>query len=125
MRLIYCILVLAWLMLECSRMWLLKIVEIGESYFHFDGVKKRSLFFCGKNNKWNGTTSVSLILSVDGDCTLYLNGRALQGRVVKTCFLNPRSNGFQYILKVDGHVYKFSVLEDYKTAIFEEIIGSP
>lgn len=107
-------------MLECSRIWLLKIIEFGESYFNFDKVKKRSLFIWGKKNGLND--SVSFVVSVDGDCELYLNGKTLRGKVMKICTWNPRDYGLQYLLKVDGRSYKLTVLEDYKTAIFEEII---
>jgi hypothetical protein len=107
----------------CSQIRLLKIGEIGEAYFNFNGVKKRAIFVQGNNAMRNGTASISLIVSVDGDCQLFLNGRSQCGRVERTCISNPRDGGFQYVLNVDGQIYKFSVLEDYKTAIFEEVIG--
>jgi len=108
-------------MLNCSRVSILKISEIGETFYNFDGTKKRSLFVRGNNVLRNGITSVSLIISVKGDCLLIINGRALYGRVERACNSNPQ-NGTQYALSVDGRVYKFSVLEDYKTAVFEEMI---
>jgi hypothetical protein len=109
-------------MLECSRIWLLNITEMGESYFIFNNARKRSIFISGKRNGWND--SVNLIISVDGDCELYLNGRTFWGKVAKTCAWNPRDGGLQYILKVDERIYKFTVLENYKIAIFEETLGS-
>lgn len=106
----------------CSRVYLLRISEIGETYFTFNGIKKRALFVRANNTLRNSITNVSLIISTEGDCLLLLNGRALQGRVMRTCTSNPQ-NGSQYIIRVNGKVYKFSVLEDYKTGIFEEMIG--
>jgi hypothetical protein len=107
----------------CSRVSILKISEIGEAYYNFNGIKKRALVVRGNNVMRNGIASVSLIISVEGDCLLFLNGRALQGKVERACTSNPQ-NGTQYVLSVDGRVYKFSVLEDYKTGIFEEVLGS-
>jgi hypothetical protein len=108
--------------MHCSRVWLLRILEIGETYYTFDGIKKRSLFVRANNTMKNSITNISLIISTEGDCLLYLNGRTLHGRVEKTCTSNPR-DGSQYVLRVDGHVYKLSILEDYKTAIFEEALN--
>ena len=106
----------------CSRVYLLKISEIGEAYFTFDGIKKRCLFVRGHNTLRNSFANISLIISVQGDCLLLLDGRALPGRVMRTCTSIPL-NGSQYVLSVNGNVYKFSILEDYKVAIFEEIVS--
>lgn len=110
------------LTLACSRVWLLKIAEMGESYHSFNGAKKRALFVRGNNAMENGLASISLIIAVDGDCLLFLDGRTLHGKVARTCSSNIR-NGFQYFLRVDGRFYKFTVLDDYKTAVFEEIMA--
>jgi hypothetical protein len=106
----------------CSRVYLLRISEIGEAYFTFDGIKKRCLFVRGNNVLRNSIANISLIISVQGDCLLTINGRALHGRVERSCNSNPHI-GIQYVLSVDGRVYKFSVLEDYKTAVFEDVLG--
>jgi hypothetical protein len=110
--------------LNCSRVSLLKISEIGETYYIFDGSKKRALFVRGYNTLRNGIANVSLIISVEGDTLLLLNGRAMYGKVMRTCTSNPQ-NGSQYVLRINGRVYKLSILEDYRTAVFEEIIIGP
>lgn len=107
--------------LACSRVWLVKLVEMGESYFYFNGNKKKALFVRGNTTIRNSIACISLIISIDSDCILYLDGRALHGRIVRTCGSNIR-DGLQYFLLVDGRFYKFAVLDDYKTAVFEEIM---
>lgn len=105
-------------MLECSRLWLVKIKEWGVSTFNFNGVRKRSQFIAGIKN----SGYVSIIVSIsDNDCIIHLDGRVLVGKIIKSCPINDTGNGYQYTAKFKDTVYRFSVIPGTKLAVLEEI----
>jgi hypothetical protein len=107
--------------LECSRLSLVKITEMGVASIRLNSVKQRVRYYSGMSNN---NVNISFIVSLEGnDCSISFGRKVLKGTVVKMCGVHDRGVGYQIVAEFGNMVYKFSTIPGTNIAILEELIG--